>query len=86
MVYTILKWEGCYVKGKGKLQALNEISYKKYVGEDLLNFIGHQYFFMAVFILSAKIRLCYFIIIYSFLFYDFLSDGGIISIMVIPFV
>lgn len=37
MVYTILKWEGCYVKGKGKLRALNEISYQKYVGEKLLN-------------------------------------------------
>lgn len=37
MIYTILKWEGCYVKGKGKLKALNEISYQKYVGEELLN-------------------------------------------------
>ena len=32
-----LKWEGCYVKGKGKQEALNDISYQKYVGEELLN-------------------------------------------------
>ena len=37
MVFTILKWEGCYVKGKGKQEALNDISYQKYVGEELLN-------------------------------------------------
>jgi len=36
MIYTILKWEGCYVKGDGKHKAPNHISYDAYCGE-LLN-------------------------------------------------
>lgn len=36
MIFTILKWEGCYVRGKGKKQTPNEISYREFCGE-LLN-------------------------------------------------
>ena len=36
MVFTILKWEGCYVKGGNKRHAPNRISYQRFCG-DMLN-------------------------------------------------
>lgn len=36
-IYVILKWEGCYVRGKGKRNAPNEISYSKFCCKELLN-------------------------------------------------
>lgn len=35
MIYTILEWEGCYVRGRGKSEAPNKISYRDYCGKYL---------------------------------------------------
>ena len=37
MIFTILKWEGCFVRGNGKQHAPNEITYNMFCGEKLLN-------------------------------------------------
>jgi hypothetical protein len=40
MLYVILKWEGCYVRGKGKRNAPNEISYNKFCSKELFDLQG----------------------------------------------
>ena len=37
MIFTILTWEGCYIRGKGKKHAPNIISYSKFCGSLVLN-------------------------------------------------
>ena len=37
MVFTILKWEGCYVRGGNKRNVPNRISYQRFCGDKLLN-------------------------------------------------
>lgn len=40
MVFTILTWEGCYLRGKSKCNAPNRISIQKFCGDKLLNLNG----------------------------------------------
>ena len=40
MLYVILVWDGCYVRGKGRRNAPNEISYNKFCSKELFNLEG----------------------------------------------
>lgn len=40
MLYVILVWNGCYVRGKGRRNAPNEISYNKFCSKELFDLQG----------------------------------------------